>query len=299
MRLAAAPDVSLSLLAAFCAAYREGSFAGAARVLRLRPAAVSRAVAKLEEQLGVALFRRTTRSLRASAAADRYFEEVSPALEQLARAEQALHAKGPLRGRVRISLPSTWGLFRVMPSLGAFARAHPQVALDVQVSNRVVDFVREGFDLAVRLGPIDGASLVARRLSEAPLGCYASPEYLAARGVPRTVDELAAHTLLPFVLPRAGQVLPWLMAAPDREVIPDGPYRVFDDPLGLVSLARAGVGICQTFRFMAERDVRDGTLVEVLPAHGGRVRRFSLVYPRQGVSAPARALIEHLLAHGG
>jgi DNA-binding transcriptional LysR family regulator len=281
--MAVAPDVSISMLAAFCATVREGSFTGAARVLRVRPAAVSRAVAKLEEQLGVALFRRTTRSLRTTPAADRYFAEVSPALEQLARAEGALHAKGPLRGRVRISLPTTWGLYRVMPALGAFTREHPQVALDVQVSNRVVDFVREGFDLAVRLGPIDGATLVARRLSEAPLGLYASPEYLAARGTPATVDALTEHTLLPF----------------DREVIPDSAYRTFDDPLGLLALARAGVGICQTFRFVAERDVRDGSLVEVLPAHGGRTRRFSLVYPKAGVSAPARALIEHLLAHAG
>lgn len=295
--MAVAPDVSLSSLTAFCAAYRGGSFTAAARELRLQPAAVSRAVAKLEEQLGVALFRRTTRSLRATAAGERYFAEVAPALEQLAHAELALHAKGPLRGRVRLSLPTTWGLHRMFPSLGAFTRANPQVALDVQLSNRVVDFVREGFDLAVRLGPVDGATLVARKLSDAPLGLYASPAYLAAKGAPETVDALSEHTLLPFVLPRAGHVLPWLLAAPDREWTPESPYRTFDDPLALAALARAGVGICQTFRFVAEPDVRAGSLVEVLPMHGGRVRRFSLVYPKHGVSAATRALIEHLLAN--
>lgn len=295
--MAAAPDVSLSLLTAFCATVREGSFTAAARSLHLRPAAVSRAVAKLEAQLGVALFRRTTRSLRPTPAAERYHAEVAPALDQLAHAEAALHARGPLRGRVRMSVPTTWGLQRVLPTLGEFTRAHPGVELDVQVSNQVVDFVREGFDLAVRLGPLHDAGMVARRLGDPPLGFFASPQYLAARGRPRSIDDLAAHTLLPFVLPRAGRVLPWLLANPDREYVPESPYRTLDDPLGVIALACAGVGVCQTFRFMVERELRDGALAEVLAAHAGRTRRFSLVYPKQGLSAPARALVDHVLAH--
>lgn len=292
------PDVSLPLLAAFCATMREGSFTAAARMLNLRPAAVSRAVAKLEAQLGVALFRRTTRMLRPTPAAERYHAEVAPALDQLARAEATLHARGPLRGRVRISLPTTWGLQRVLPALGSFTRENPGVELDIQVSNHVVDFVREGFDLAVRLGPLHDATVVARRLSDPPLGLFASPQYLKTRGVPQSSDDLAAHTLLPFVLPRAGRVLPWLFANPDREYVPESPYRTLDDPLGVVALACAGVGICQSFRFVVEREVRDGALVEVLPSHGGRTRRFSLVYPKQGLTPPARALVEHILAHG-
>ena len=294
--MTALPDVSLSLLTAFCATVREGSFTAAARSLHLRPAAVSRAVAKLEAQLGVSLFRRTTRSLRPTPAAERYHAEVSPALDQLARAEAALHTRGPLRGRVRISLPSTWGLRRVMPTLGAFTQANPGVELDVQVNNHVVDFVRDGFDLAVRLGPLHDTGVVARRLGDPPLALFASPQYVASRGQPRTVDDLAAHTLLPFVLPRTGRVLPWLLADPDREFVPESRYRTLDDPLGVIAFACAGVGICQTFRLMVEREVLDGALVEVLGAHADRTRRFSLVYPKQGLSASARALVEHLLA---
>lgn len=292
----AAPDVSLPLLAAFCATFREGSFTAAARALLLRPAAVSRAVAKLEAQLGVTLFRRTTRSLRPTPVAERYHAEVSPALEQLARAEASLHARGPVRGRVRISLPTTVGLQRVVPLLAGLPAKHPHIEVDVQVSNHVVDFVREGFDLAVRMGPIADAGMIARRLVDPPLGLFASPKYLAARGRPRSVDDLASHALLPFVLPRAGRVLPWLLANPDREYVPEGAFRVLDDPLGIIALATHGAGVCQTFRFMVERELRDGALVEVLGAHGGRTRRFSLVYPRQGISAPTRAVIDHLLA---
>lgn len=295
--MADAPDVSLSLLTAFCGTMRAGSFTAAARALDLRPAAVSRAVAKLEAQLGTPLFRRTTRSLRPTPAAERYYAEVAPALEQLARAEAALHARGPLRGRVRISLPTSWGLRRIVPLLGAFAQAHPGVELDVQFSYHVVDFVREGFDLAVRLGPLHDAGMVARRLGDPPLALFASPGYLSARGRPRSLDDLATHTLLPFVLPRSGRVLPWLFANPDRELVIEGPYRALDDPLGIIALACAGMGICQTFRFMVEREVRDGTLLEVLSAHADRTRRFSLVYPKQSLSAPARALVDHLLAH--
>lgn len=294
--MATPPEASLSLLTAFCATVREGSFTAAARSLHLRPAAVSRAVAKLEAQLGLLLFRRTTRALRPTPAAERYHAAVWPALEQLARAEAALHTHGPLRGRVRISVPTSWGLGRVMPALGAFTLAHPGVELDVQVNNHVVDFVRDGFDLAVRLGPLSDSGMVARRLGDPPLAFFASPKYVAARGKPRTVDDLAAHTLLPFVLPGAGRVRPWLLANPDREFVPESRYRSLDDPLGPIALACADMGICQTFRFMVERELRDRELVEVLSAHAGRTRRFLLVYPKHGLSAAARALAEHLVA---
>lgn len=294
---AEAPAASLPLLLAFCRAVETGSFTGAARALHLRPAAVSRAIARLEEQLGVPLFRRSTRSLRPTPAALRYYEQVAPALAQLAQAEAALADDAAPRGRVRVSLPTTWGLHRLIPLLAGFDQAHPDIALDLCVSNHVVDFVREGYDLAVRLGPIEDASLVARRLEDAPLGVFASPAYLARRGAPDTVEALAGHTLLPFVLPRAGRVLPWLFAAPDQEIVPDGPHRVFEDPQAVIGLAVAGLGLCQTYRFMVARELARGALVEVLADRAGRTRRFALVYPRQGQSPAARAVAAWIMDH--
>ncbi|EYF08703.1 LysR family transcriptional regulator [Chondromyces apiculatus] len=292
------PEISLPLLVAFCRTFEEGSFTGAARSLHLRPAAVSRAIAKVEAALGVVLFRRTTRQLRATPAAARYYEEVRPALEMLAGAEERVHERGVVRGRVRISVPTTWGLHRLLPQLEGFAEAHPAVELDILVSNMVVDFVREGCDLAVRLGRIEDESLVSRKLGEATVGMFASPRYLERCGAPSSVEELAEHTLLPFVAPRTGRVFPWIFAGPEEEMIPAGPIRSFEDPQAVIALARGGVGICQIYHFMVEAECREGALVEVLPARNGRKRKFSLVYPKQAVSPAVRAVIDFILSRG-
>lgn len=290
------PDLSLPLLVAFVETYEAGSFTGAARRLHVRPAAVSRAVAKLEAALGVSLFRRTTRQFQPTVHAERYVEDVRAALTRLADAEAALRGPAVPRGRVRLSVPTTWGLHRVLPSLGALAAALPGVELDVHVGNQVVDFVREGYDLAVRLGPIEDASLVSRRLGTAALGLFASPTYVEARGRPRTLSALRDHALLPFVLPRSGRVLPWLFAGPDESFVPDGVLRCHDDVQGAVALARGGAGICQIYRFMVEDSIAAGDLVELLPARAGRTRTFHLVHPRQGLSPAARAVAEEILA---
>ena len=266
----------------------------AARDLHLRPAAVSRAVAKLEEQVGGALFRRTTRSLRPTPAGDRFYAQVAPALTALARAETSVAEDDVPRGRVRISAPTTWGLHRLLPRLRGFEEAHPHVEVDLHVQNQVADFVREGFDLAVRLGPIEDPGLVARKLEDAPIAVYASPELLERRGPPETVADLAGAAIA-FVLPRAGRHLPWLFAGPDEEWVPTGKWRVFDDPLGVIGLASAGLGFCQTYRFLVEHEVAEGKLVEVLPARAGRTRRFALVYPQGTLTLAARAVVEHIL----
>lgn len=289
------PDLSLPLLVAFVETYGAGSFTAAARRLHVRPAAVSRAIAKLEAALGVPLFRRTTRQFQPTDHAQRYVDDVRAALTRLADAEAALRGPAVTRGRVRLSVPTTWGLHRVLPGLGTLATALPGVELDVHVGNQVVDFVREGFDLAVRLGPVEDASLVARRLGTAAVVLLASPAYVRARGRPRTVPALREHALLPFVLPRSGRVLPWLFAGPDESFVPAGPIRCHEDVQGVVALARGGAGICQIYRFMVEHELSTRQLVELLPARAGRTRTFHLVHPRQGLSPAARAVAEHLL----
>ena len=291
-----APAATLATVLAFVRTYEHGSFTAAARRLHLTPAAVSRAVARLEAQLAVPLFRRTTRQLRPTRHGDAYHARCAEALALLAEAEAAVAAPGVACGRVRLSVPTTYGLHHLVPRLAALVDAHPQVTLELHVSNHVVDFVREGFDLAIRLGRIDDAGLVARKLGDASLGVFASPAYLARRGTPRTVDALADHATLPFVVPGTGRVLPWLFAAPTRELAPAASVRTEGDPAALIGLAVAGVGLCQLYHFMVARELKDGALVEVLARHRGRTRPFSLVYPRAPVSTATRAVIDHVLA---
>jgi DNA-binding transcriptional LysR family regulator len=291
-------ESTLPNLLAFCRAFEAGSFTAAAKTLRVTPAAVSRAVARLEIAVGATLFRRTTRALRATTAGRAYYERCAAALRLLAEGERALKEEDqdPARGVVRISVPTTYGLRRLLPRLGGFRARHPQIELEIHVSNLNVDFVREGFDLAIRQGSIDDAGMIARKLGDFPLGVFASPRYLARRGTPRTVGDLAAHDCIAFVMPRTGRVFPWAFAAPALDLVPAAALRCVEDPLGGIALATAGEGLYQTYCFLVEGELSRRELAPVLAARGGRTRRFSLIYPKEtSRSKPIRAVIDTIL----
>lgn len=283
-------------LEAFCRTYEAGSFTRSARLLGVTPQATSRAVARLEELLGVTLFKRTTRKLAPTAAAERYYEHGLRALAALSDGERALREKTAApEGKVRISVPTTYAHSRLLPSLAAFAERYPGVRVDVEVGNRNVDLVADRFDLAIRRLPVNDRTLVARKLGASSIGVYASPDYLARHGTPRTPAELAQHSCIAFLLPSTSRPQPWAFAG-GVTVTPDARYRIADDALGVITLARTGLGLTQIFDFLVEADVARGTLVEVLAAHRGATRAFALVYPKQvKPSASVRALTDFIV----
>lgn len=289
---------TLPNLEAFCRTYEAASFTKAARALGVTPQATSRSVARLEEALGVTLFRRTTRSLAPTEDAQRYYDLCVQALSLLAVGERDLvRARKSPEGRVRISVPTTYGHHRLLPSLGAFQETHPGVRVEVNVSNQNIDFVRDGHDFAIRMGVIGDRTLVARKLGDMPLGVYASRSYLARRGVPKIPDDLGHHTCVAFTMPRSGRVLAWTFHPAPTSFVPDAPYRCSDDVLATITLARAGIGLVQTYDFLVEEDVARGSLVEVLSAYRGATRPFSIIHPKGVVlSAPARALRDFIVA---
>jgi len=295
-----APSLAGTLpnLEAFCRTYETGSFTGAARALSVTPQATSRSVARLERALGVTLFRRTTRSLAPTDEARRYYELCVQALSLLATGERDLaSAKNAPEGRVRISVPTTYGHHRLLPSLGAFQERYPGVRVEMNVSNQNIDFVSDGHDLAIRMGAVRDKTLVARKLGDFALGVYASRSYLARHGAPRTPEELTRHTCVGFIMPRSGRVLPWTFHPEPRTFVPDAPYCCSDDALGIITLARAGVGLVQIYDFLVEDDVTRGALVEVLAPFRGASRPFSLLYPKGVVLSPAaRALKNFIVA---
>lgn len=288
---------ALPLLEAFCRTCEAGSFTRAARAMSLTPQAVSRAVASLEGQLGTPLFRRSTRSLAITDAGRRYYEHAAQALALLgAGATAVLESRGTPEGLVRISVPTTYGLHHLAPRLGEFRRLNPQVQVELHVSNRNIDFVTDGFDLAIRLGTIADKTLVARRLGEFPLGVFASPLYLAQRGRPKSPADLVTHDCITFLLPRTGRALPWEFSGGTRRVEPLARYRVAEDVLGTIALAKAGVGLIQTYDFLVGDAVARGELIEVLEGFRSLRRAFSLVYPRSTARAPAvRALVDFIV----
>jgi DNA-binding transcriptional LysR family regulator len=292
------PTGTLPNLEAFCATYETGSFTSAAKALSVTPQAISRSVSRLEGALGVTLFRRTTRSLAATAEAQRYYELCMQAITLLAEGERGLQAgRRALAGRLRISTPTTYGHHKLLPSLGEFRLRYPGIAVEVHVSNHNVSFVRDGHDLAIRMGEIEDRTLVCRRLGTFALGIYASPTYLARHGAPQHPDELERHTCITFLMPRTGRTLPWSFAGePDRRV-PAATVQVSDDFLGAVTLARAGVGLVQAYDFVVEADLARGALVEVLRPFRGPGRPFSLIYPHDAKVTPAmRAMIDFIAA---
>lgn len=296
-------DVLLGSIELFCLAAEEGSFTAAALSAGVTPAAVSRSVARLEERLGVRLFVRTTRSIRLTEGGRSYYEQCRQALTQLVEAERGVMGRQlEPTGTLRISLPTTYGHHRILPLLAEFRGRYPKVSVDIHLSNRNIDFVGEGYDAAIRVRAQPDSTLIARLLEDAALVVIATPEYLARVGEPVSLAELERHECIQFELPSSGRRISWLFHedGEPREILGEGGYVCSDDVLGGVTLAKSGAGLFQTYRFIVERELADGTLVEVLKDFGGRSRPFSLLYPHgRHVPLRLRAFIDFLMEKRG
>ncbi|WP_199102916.1 LysR family transcriptional regulator [Aquitalea sp. ASV11] len=291
----------ISTIALFCKAAELRSFSAAAEALGLTPASVSRAIKRLEERLGVRLFARTTRTMRLTHEGELYWQECRQALEQIAAAERAITGQQKVpSGLLRISVGTLYANYRLLPVLEAFTSAYPQIELELSLSNRVADIVEEGYDLAIRIGTPQDSRLVVQKLEDATLGIFATPGYLARRGVPQQMDELAGHDCLQFILPSTGRAMPWLLTLPDGQPLDyqfHSRLRLLDDAQGCISWGMAGGGLFQTYHFIAAPALARGELVEVMPDHAGRARQFSVTYPQnRHLSARVRAFVDFLLA---
>lgn len=291
----------ISTIALFCKAAELSSFSAAAEALGLTPASVSRAIKRLEERLGVRLFARTTRTMRLTHEGELYWQQCRQALDQIAEAERTITGRQKVpSGLLRISVGTLYANYRLLPLLEEFTTAHPQIELELSLSNRVADIVEEGYDLAIRIGTPQDSRLVVQKLEDATLGIFATPGYLARRGVPRQIDELAGHDCLQFILPSTGRAMPWLLTLPGGEALDHqfhSRLRLLDDAQGCISWGMAGGGLFQTYHFIAAPALARGELVEVMPDHAGRARQFSVTYPQnRHLSARVRAFVDFLLA---
>lgn len=292
-------DLQLGSIELFNLAAELSSFSAAAVAAGVTPAAVSRSVSRLEERLGVRLFVRTTRQIRLTDEGRLYFEQARGALAQLVDAERQVSGQhGSPAGRLRISLPTPYAHYRVLPALPEFRARYPEAEIDVHISNRNVDFADDTYDLSVRGRAPEDSTLIARKLEDAEMVVVAAPAYLRRAGSPASLDALLAHECIQFEMPSSGRRLPWIFRQDGEtvEIMTNGTYRTSEDALGGATLARAGAGMFQTYRFVVEQDLRDGTLVEILPQFGGSTRPFVLLYPHaRHVSSRVRALVDFLV----
>lgn len=267
-------------------------------LLASSPSVLSRAVTRLENRIGAQLLRRTTRRVSLTDTGRLYLDQTRAAFALLGDAERgARGAANTLSGRIRLSVPTTWGHFKAPSLITRFSHMHPGVSVEMNITNRNVDLITEGFDLAVRLGEFTASGLVARKLADEALCLVASPEYLERMGTPSLLESLRDHCCLPFKLPSTGRLTPWVFRdkGADIEWVAPSPITVSDDVLGVVSLAVAGAGIAQTYDFIACSPIAKGELVELLPQLRGRSRPFSVVYAPHRRQAPAtRAMIAML-----
>ena len=292
-------DILLGSIELFCLAAEAGSFTAAANTAGVTPAAVSRSISRLEKRLGVRLFVRSTRSIRMTEGGKVYFEQCRAALNQLVEAERKVTGEQVQpSGTIRISAPTTYAHFRLLPLLPRFRAKYPLIKLEVHVSNRNIDFHEENFDIAIRFRGQPDSTMVARHLEDAELVVVASPDYLKRAGLPRKLTDLEQHECLQFDLPSSGRQIAWLFHddGHEKEILSVGNYCAAGDVLACVTLAKAGAGLFQTYRFIVEKDLADGTLVEVLQPFGGRSRPVSLIYPQDRLlPSRVRAFVEFML----
>lgn len=286
---------------AFAETAKHGSFAAAARELGGAPSTVAKAVARLEGSLRVKLFHRTTRQVSLTPDGERLFQRCQRVLAELDQLEaDAAGARAEVAGTLRVDLPIAYGKQVLMPVLAELRQRHPRLELDVRLQDGYVDLVRDGIDVAVRVGELQDSTLVARRFDRQAMVLCASPRYLAERGVPRSVDDLSAHVAVVFRQPTSGRNRPWQLRQRDKpvELQPSAAVRV-NDGEGMVAAARLGMGLVQLPDYMVAAEIARGELVEVLPSCRPEAQPISAVYPSgRLVPARVRVLLEALRAIG-
>lgn len=287
--------MDLNRIAAFARVVEAGSFTAAAPALGVRKSSVSRSVAALEADLGIRLLQRTTRRLSVTDAGRAYYQRARDALAGLDEAREAVSSLGAEpRGLVRVTAPVD--LAGDLAAVAArFLRAWPAVRVEALLTARYVDLVKEGFDLAVRAGPLADSSLLARKLADTDLGLFASPVYLAAAGRPRRPADLARHECVLF---RAGgSTATWRLSGPggEQEVAVRG--RADTDELAFVrSMLLAGFGIGLAPVSMLAPLAATGELERVLPRWARRSAPVHVVWPSRRFEPAAVALFREALA---
>jgi DNA-binding transcriptional LysR family regulator len=281
---------------AFVTVVDTGSFVRAADALSTSKTAVSRLVSELESRLGTRLLHRTTRKLSMTPEGEVFFERCRQLLDGVAEAEAELTAhSGEAIGQLRVNVPVTFGLLHLAPLWPAFMELHPKVALDVTLSDRLVDLVDEGYDLAVRIARLQASTLISRQLTSTRLILCASPEYLRRHGVPEHPSDIARHAVISYTLLAMGEQ--WEFEGPQ------GPLRVEVVPRmrtnsGDTCCAAAvqHQGIVLQPSFLVGAHLASGALVEVLPEYRSIELGVYAVYPtRKHLTPKVRALIDFLV----
>ena len=272
-----------------------GSFIKAAELIGLTDSGVSRAISRLEKRLGVRLLDRTTRSVTLTDEGRRFYEEVKPHLNAIEDAATiASGAASAVRGRLKIDIDPFFLPLVLAGRLSAFCDRYPELAIEFVTSEHIGDLVSEGIDLAIRFGQPRLATLVSRKLIEAPILTLASPRYLKRYGKPEHPSDLTRHRCLQFLDPYTGRPFEWVFisATETIEVATSGPL-TFTDPKSMLEECLAGTGVAQIIGWGIKKSLTSGALIDLFPDwHGERFPLFAFHPSRKHPPAKVQAFIE-------
>jgi DNA-binding transcriptional LysR family regulator len=289
-------DFDLNGLRAFVAVVEHHGFRGAAQTLGMPRSTVSRRVMELETALGVQLLRRTTRTMALTTAGETLHQHALTLLASLGDVvRQVRDGQAAPRGTLKVSAAPTFAEGRLGPVLEGFLREQPEVKVDLHLTDRWVDLVGEGFDLALRAGVLPDSSLKARLLGVNPVHLFASPAYLKSNGRPKVPEDIRDHTQLAF----ANEPKAWPFIVKGKRVnVPIKPRVVVNSFVLVQQLAEAGLGLVRVPLPLAEEAERAGRLVRVLDAYALPPVPFHAVYPPSAQLPPrVRVFLDYLEAH--
>jgi DNA-binding transcriptional LysR family regulator len=286
----------LDAMSAFVTVVDQNGFAPAARRLGISASAVTRLVASLEEHLGITLLRRTTRSMTLTDAGARYLERARRILAEVQEAESSAQAERHVpSGRLLVTAPATFGRIHVGPLMAAYLKRHTEVSGELMLSDRIVNLVEEGIDLAVRIGHLDDSSLIARRAGATRRVLVGAPAYLARRGTPRHPDELRSHDTITF---GGGDSVAWrfIVGGEERRVMVTSRYTT-NSADSAVWYAAEGGGLAMVLAYQAADAVKEGRLKVVLEEFERPALPVQFVYPASRLlSAKVRSFVDLALA---
>ncbi len=288
-------------MTAFVRAVETGGFSAAAREMGLTPSALSKLVTRLEDRLGARLLQRTTRRLQLTAEGEMFYARARPILAALGEAEaEVAEAGASPRGLLRLYCGSTFGTHQLAPAIPRFQALHPEVEIDITISDQPLPATQEGVDLAIRIGPLEESSLVARRICNLERVICAAPAYLAQHGTPRTPDDLQQHNCLWITsLPALRR---WPFDTDDGiRVVHVGGNVATNNAETVLQLAMAGVGITRLSDVVVADAIRSGALVPILADwhHVEPVPLFATYPSGRNLSPKVRAMVDFLVAEFG
>jgi len=288
---------NLNALAVFATVAETRSFSAGGLRLGISASGASRAVSRLESDLGVRLLARTTRSVRLTEEGAAYLERCRRILDEITDAENAITSdRARPQGKLRLHVPVGFGKKIIVPALHAFRERYPEITLDVELNDRVPDLAQGGIDVSVRVGELSDTHIVARRLCRTRFITVAAPSYLKSRGTPRTPEELAGHDCLAYAIPGTGRYRAWEFAKDGRKfsVAVAGKLNM-NNGEALVDAAIAGAGIATVASFVAADAIGNGRLRLILKDYmaDGPTIYVTYLNPKQA-PARVRAMVDFL-----